>query len=302
LLETPIEAKQPVGVAMASALRESYPSPSPRRSRSARRRASQRQKIPYGETVGRKRETGTATLTPTQPTTPIGLSNPTPTTNKDHLTQKTLGVGEIGTPMGRKRKVRRQRKLKINWKRLLLLIGLVGGGIGLLGLGVKSLQWQNSPLANLEKDGVLVQLNEPLMAVPTANDRFILPTGKLTLSDAKDVVETWLYSKALAFGDQYRIEEISNILAPSLANTWASRAKNLRSRQSYWKYRHEVQVKDLTADNNRAVIEAQVKEVANLYEPSGLNRKDSYNSTLNVRYILEQQQGQWMVADIQVLD
>ncbi|MGK7932187.1 MAG: IMS domain-containing protein [Microcystaceae cyanobacterium] len=298
LLTPPIEAKQLVGVTMASALKESYPSPSPRRSRSSRRRASQRSKIHYEGTIGTQGNTATTTLPiPTSPTTPQ-----IPPRDKTHSTPQTLKVGDGVTPIRRKKKVRRKRKQTFKPLRLLLLLGLVGGGIGLLGLGVKGLQWQNSPLGGLDKDGVAVQLNEPLMKVPTSGDRFILPTGKLTLTDAQDVIETWLYSKALAFGDQYRVEEISSILAPSLANTWINRAKNLRSRQSYWRYRHEVQVKNLKGDNNRAVVDAKVKEVANLYEKGGLNQQDSYNDTLKVRYTLEQKQGQWMVADIQVLD
>ncbi|MGK7946299.1 MAG: IMS domain-containing protein [Microcystaceae cyanobacterium] len=296
LLETPVEAKQPVGVAMASALKESYPSPSPRRSR---RRTSRRQRPSQRDTFDNKQATATL-LAPANPTDYTQSSNPIP--SQDNPTQKASKVGVTVTPMRRKKKVRRQRKLTFKPLRLLLLIGILGGAIGLLGLGVKSLQREESPLVDLDTDGVSVQLTEALTDIPKANARFILPTGKLNPTDAKDVIETWLYSKALAFGDQYRVEEISSILAPSLAKTWINRAKSLRSRQSYWKYSHEVQVKDLKGDNNRAVVDALVKEVANLYGPRGLNQQDSYNETLKVRYTLKQQQGQWMVAEIKVLD
>jgi hypothetical protein len=225
-----------------------------------------------------------------------------PLSDQPQTNPKTVKIGETMRPVRRKKKVRRKRK--VNLKRLCLLVGMVGGLGVLAALGVKGLQVGNSPLSKLEADGVEVSLDQPMVAIPPENARIILPTGQLTLIGAKDIIEAWLSSKAQAFGEQHQIEELNRILTAPLANTWVNRAKNLKNSQSYWQYQHEVQVKDLKTegDGKRAIVDAKVKEIANLYEKGGVNPGRSYEETLNVRYTLTQQGGQWLVSSIQVLN
>lgn len=299
--EPQVEVKQPVGVAMASALKDNFPSPSPRRP--SRRRPSRKPKMRYTEVSGKPQIITAATVP--SPSYYVEssetLENPVILPNQPQTTPKTAKIGETVRPMRRKKKVRRKQKL--NLKRLFLLVGVIGS-IGLLGLGVKGLQLGNSPVSKLEADGVEVSLDQPSVEIPPENARIILPTGQLTLIGAKDIIEAWLSSKAQAFGEQHQIEELSRILSAPLVNTWVNRAKNLKNSQSYWQYQHEVQVKDLKTegDGKRAVVDAQVKEIANLYEKGGVNPGRSYEETLNVRYTLTQQEGQWLVSSIQVLN
>ncbi len=317
--ETTVNAEQPVGVTMANALPDSsYPLSS---RRSNRRKGSPRQRysngiaqpkaaqFPSEATEGSKSQSVSPNWAENAPASDRVLITesyrqpPTaPSSRRSNPPRRQVAKGKTEVASQQRKKGRRKSKIKI--KPLLFLIGAVGGVGLLVGFGLKSLYASRSPVAELNKSAVLIQISQPVLEIPPENARLILPTGLLTLEGARDVVETWLNSKVRAFGSEYQVEELGRILANPLAKTWESRVKQLKNSQSYWKYRHELEIESLNTNPTSpelATVDAKVKEVADLYQNGRINQGRSYQEDLTVRYTLAQQEGSWKIKGIQVL-
>lgn len=199
---------------------------------------------------------------------------------------------------------RSRRKWSINPRRFLLSLAIVIFGIGAVGILVRSLQVGSDPLAALEGDALLLSLNEPPIAIPPIDAKISLSEAILTQTGAKAVIQTWLSSKAQAFGQQHQIDRLNDILSEPLLSTWRDRAETLKANNGYWQYEHSLQVDALKTserDPKRATVEATVKETANYYQNGQLNRDRSYDETLRVRYELTYQKDRWLIQAIQVL-
>lgn len=224
----------------------------------------------------------------------------TPTAPRQRKRRKPSSA-KAGSSNRHPRRRRRQSSLKI--KPLVLLLGVVGG-IGLLGLMVNAAWQSRSPLSSLQGEQLSIQLAQPPLAIPAADSRILLPSGKLSPDTAKQVIEAWLTSKSLAFGTEHQVNSIDSVLVEPLASTWRNRAETLKRSNSHWTYQHNVEIKSLTvkeSNPDRAVVVAQVQEIGNFYQKGQLNANRSYDDNLRVQYILTRQQDQWFIQDIRVL-
>lgn len=205
-------------------------------------------------------------------------------------------------PPRRQRKRRRKRGYSIKWHRLLPSLALLLG-CGALGWWlVKSWQASRSPLEALEGEQLLLQLNEPPIALPPADAVAVAP-GTLTAAEAAEAIQAWLSSKSQAFGQQHQVEQLAGILAEPLLANWQQRAENEKRSQSYWQYQHEMQVQSVkNLAPNRALAEAEVREIASYYQNGKLNSSRSYDEKLRVRYTLTLQDERWLLQDIRILN
>ncbi|MEA5508906.1 IMS domain-containing protein [Crocosphaera sp. UHCC 0190] len=177
------------------------------------------------------------------------------------------------------------------------------GGLGLVGLSVAFIHQGTSPLAALEKDQYGVSLHQSLIEIPPADAQITTPTGMLTTEGATQVVEMWLSSKAQAFGKQHDLDALNKILVNPLLSQWRDRAEKLKQNQNYWTYQHQVKFKDFQAnknDPNKAIVEANVQEVAQFYQQGQKGR--AYNDNLQVRYDLVRQGDRWLIQNINVIN
>ena len=184
----------------------------------------------------------------------------------------------------------------------LIAVALVGG-VGLIGLGINRFSQANSPLSALEQGQYSVALHKPLIDIPAADAQMVTTTGMLTLEGAQQVVETWLSSKSQALGKDYNIESLSQILVNPLLSRWQKQAQQLQRNQNYWTYQHEVTVNTFNPipnNPNEAVVDANVKEVAQYYQRGQVNR--SYNDDLRVRYQLVRKGDRWLIKGVDVLN
>lgn len=181
--------------------------------------------------------------------------------------------------------------------------------LGAVGSSVKWIQYIVSPLVALEEEQLVLELRQPPIPIPVPEtqikNQIKNQTEKLTIEEAKQVIEMWLLSKADALGLDHKIESLNNILATPLLSVWKNRVRNLEKDQDYWQYKHSVTIKSLKiADNNpdKAVIEADIREIADFYQDGQRNTSKSYDDRLKVRYGLLFEQDRWLIYSLELIN
>lgn len=206
------------------------------------------------------------------------------------------------SPSGRKGKSRAALKRRRFFVGILALLGL-----GATGLALNHwFQESQSPLAALKGEQLAIGLANPPLTIPSAGAQVVPSVAAvLTQQGAEQVIQNWLASKSLAFGEQHQIESLDKILTGSLLSQWRDRAQKLKSSQDRWQYKHELQVQSLKTDTqkpDRATVEATVRETATYYQNGQIDKGRSYDENLQVRYQLVRQGDLWLIQAIQVIN
>lgn len=184
------------------------------------------------------------------------------------------------------------------------------GGAALLALLVlwlliKILGWivgafQSGPY--LRGEQLSIQLDRPVIPVPAPVADPLTTTGPLNEAIAQQVIQKWYEIKSAALGSQHQVDQLSTILVDPALSLWQRRAEAARQDNWYWEYDHNIEesaVEISPTDPDRATVEAQVSEVARLYENGQLTT--SRDDNLRVQYQLVRQDGQWHIRDWAIL-
>ena len=135
---------------------------------------------------------------------------------------------------------------------------------------------------------------------PSSNPRSSV--GPLTPEKAQALIQSWLSTKAAAFGPGHNLDGLKQILAEPALSQWQQLVQNDKAANQYLQYNERSlkvnSVKTNQANPNKAQVEATVNEVAQLYKDGKLNRDASYDKSLQVRYDLVRQDGQWRIEEI----
>jgi len=241
-----------------------------------------------------------------------------PRGGSEQLTDRSAGVDSVAgassgvreqplhVPPGRLQRLPEKSKSSTKVRRLVLLAiaGLVGLGvfIGLLSLIQKTLKSFSAP--PLEGEQPLVQLAQPPVPIPEAGSQMMAPEGLLTKETAQQVIQAWLSTKSLALGPNHEVAQLDQILANPVLSTWRQRAQTAKQENSYWQYKHALEVKSVqTSDANpdQARVEAAVNEAAQFYQDGRLAQASSYNDNLRVQYDLVRKEGRWFIKDMAVV-
>ena len=121
---------------------------------------------------------------------------------------------------------------------------------------------------------------------------------------SQQTIQTWLDSKSAAFGKEHQIDRLNDILAEPLLSTWRNRATAYKQGNFYREYEHNLIMRSATVDpndQNKATIEAEVKEIAKHYQSGQLDNSQSYNDNLLVRYQIIRKEDRWMIENAEVL-
>lgn len=208
--------------------------------------------------------------------------------------------------------------LKAKGTRLALL--LVGGVLGVVVLGFllsRTYGWVRQtffPAPSLQTQQPLelpppkIPVNQPPLPLPTPTP---IPSSKppvqsilLTQKTAEKVIQTWLSTKAAAFGSDHAVDRLKQILVEPALSQWQELAQKNKADDLYRQYKHILKVESVKtsqANPNQAQVEATINEVAQLYEDGQLNQGSSYNENLRVRYNLVRQDGQWRINEMTIL-
>ncbi|MEM9925001.1 MAG: IMS domain-containing protein [Cyanobacteria bacterium P01_D01_bin.50] len=181
---------------------------------------------------------------------------------------------------------------------LLILWLLVGAAVGFL-------QDLISPEPTLQGEQLNIQVNKPPIKIPDANSQPILNNGALTKETAEEIVKTWLSTKETALGENRNIKDLNNILAGRALANWLAIARSDRAKNRYRTFEHSSNIESVDTipnNNNQAAIEATVSEKANFYDKGQINRQESYDETLRVRYMLLKIGGKWRIKEMSVVN
>jgi hypothetical protein len=208
----------------------------------------------------------------------------------------------------RRKKARNKRKKRSPetiWRGWLFIISLIFG-IGTIGYcGMKLFL---SPANKTASEAELaIALNQPSVKLPPPKTKPVVvkPDPQLTLTQqSEQAIESWLSSKAAAFGKEHQIERLDSILAEPFLTTWRTSAKIYQQENSYREYKHAVVMRSAKVDPNdpnKATVEAEVKETAKHYQSGQLDNAQSYDDNLLVRYQLIRQGEKWLIQQAEIL-
>ena len=224
-------------------------------------------------------------------------------------TARSLGVLQTGETLyqqGSSSTLAFQNLLGSKKTQLLVLTGVVG--IVILGFLVsQTYGWfrqasRKEPL--LQGEQLLVQLDRPPLSIPAPEREVLPPKQLLNREEAALVVQSWLSTKATAFGSNHDIDELKQILVAPALSKWQLLAQKDKIDNRYRQYKHSLKVNSVqtsAAAPDQAQIKATVNEVAQLYENGRLNRGSSYNENLRVQYDLVRKNGQWRIREMKIL-
>ncbi len=185
---------------------------------------------------------------------------------------------------------------------LFALVGL--GGIILLGfLASKTYSWmQNRTAPALIGEQPLVTLNEPLFDLAEIETP---PTDSvLTETTARQVIEEWLSTKAVAFGSTHASAQLEQILVNPTLSQWQQRVAADKASNRYREYKHTLKINAVEteqANRDRATVTATVNEIAQVYGNGELSKSLSYDENLQVKYDLVRQSDRWRIREMVVL-
>ncbi|NEO55766.1 MAG: DUF4101 domain-containing protein [Okeania sp. SIO3B5] len=197
-----------------------------------------------------------------------------------------------------RRKSTRREPVKIG--RLIFIAGLGLLAIGLIGfVAIKTIGWLANALG-LGREQPMVQLDRPPLEIPELNQVSSAASGPITEETARLTIQSWLDTKAAALGPNHQTGQLQNILVDPALERWLPTANALKLENSYRKYKHSLEIKDISKTNaNQAQVEAQVRENVEFYDNDRLT--NSQNDNLLVRYDLVRQDGKWKIRNWNVL-
>nr|WP_275974088.1 IMS domain-containing protein [Argonema galeatum] len=183
---------------------------------------------------------------------------------------------------------------------------LVAGAMG-IGIFLLFVVWAQKNLFSKTPQPAtqpVVQVEPPPEPTPTADASLLSSPGPVTKEVAQQAIETWLSTKAKAFGPDHDVDRLKQILANPVLPRWQRLAQTAKRQNWYREYKHDLKVDSIEIrqiDPNQARVEAQVSESAQHFQRNKVIKKESYDSNLRVRYDLVRQNGQWRIQNMKVL-
>ncbi len=272
--------------------------------------------VPVAQTLGAARLTarsgGAAIATPeAEPSTLRAVAPPSPGTAETESQPPAWGdrPEAAASPSSPSRR-RRSRPPDPQTQRTRLLLLALASILGLVLMGWLIAQAYGLVRTLFSGTPETVELLEP--ETPALEETPADPTpletepaaGPLDEGLAKQVVETWLATKAQAFGAEYQTAPLDQILAEPLLSTWRARVAEAQRDNLVREYEHAVEVQALNldvSDPDRATVEAAVREQATASRNGQSDDANSYDDNLLVRYNLIRQDGRWRIEDMQLL-
>jgi curved DNA-binding protein CbpA len=226
-------------------------------------------------------------------------------------TRNNVDTNTIVHVKSRQRPKRRAHRLSIfpnaNLLRLVMLaiVGL-GGLLFLLFIASKTYSWVQSMMTappKLVGEQPLVKLNEPLFDL--AETTAIAPAdGLLTAVTAEQVIQTWLSTKATAFGTNHATDGLAQILVEPTLSQWQKRVESDKANNRHREYKHTLKIDAVEIDKtnrDRAIVTATIDEMAQVYQGGEISQSLSYDEKLRVNYDLVRQANRWQIREMVVL-
>ena len=188
-----------------------------------------------------------------------------------------------------------------------LVLPVVAGVLAIGFLGFLAYGWSRQAFfstPSLEGEQPLVQLDQPPLPIPDPSSKLLSVKEPLTQETAKKVIQTWLSTKAAAFGSEHAVDKLQQILREPALSKWQQLAQKDKADNQYRQYKHSVKVNSVQtskATSDQAQVEATVNEVVQSYVNGQLNQNSASNQNLRVRYDLVRKDNEWRIKEMTVL-
>jgi curved DNA-binding protein CbpA len=224
----------------------------------------------------------------------------------ESVMQKAQGKAKVNkAKAGQKSGQKKKRRSETIWKGWLFIASLILG-VGTIGyLGAKL--FLSPPSTTVQEGQLAIALNHPSVTIPPQKTQAVVakPKAAPTLTEqSHQAIQGWLSSKSAAFGQEHQIDRLNSILAEPLLTTWRDRAKAYQQENIYREYTHGIVMRSAKidpTDQNKATVEAEVKETAKHYQSGQIDNAQSYDDNLLVRYQLIRQGEKWLIQQTEVL-
>ncbi|GAB4469267.1 MAG: hypothetical protein OHK0037_27370 [Elainellaceae cyanobacterium] len=183
--------------------------------------------------------------------------------------------------------------LRLDRLMMLLALGVLSLGLLWLLFSWVARSFNSGPV--LEGEQLSIGLAESIVPIPEVNESPSPspsdPSAPLTAESGKALVETWLRAKSAAMGSSYDTSQLGQILADPMLSQWRSNSEAAQLDGAPLTYTHQVQqVNVLPPTASSSTDEAQIDAVV-----------VENGDTLNVRYYLTRQGGQWRIRNNEIL-
>jgi len=241
-----------------------------------------------------------------------GRTAASPTQTPKQRTRQRSQAGGVGRDVTHRRGVAHRRRplhhtREAQLRLLLIMFASVAGIVILCLLVSTTFGWLKNLFfsgPSTDSEELTIQINQPPIPIPTpTNNSPQLSTGSLTEDTAKDVIQTWLSTKAEVLGQNHKIDRLDQILVSPVLSQWRLIAQQEKASNNYRKYEHTVEVESIEAnqtDHNRATVAALVTEVTTFYENNQM--KKSEKEKLRVKYDLVRVEDTWRIRDMSVIN
>jgi hypothetical protein len=222
----------------------------------------------------------------------------------ESVMRKTQGKAKRKAPGNKGKKRSSQARIWQGW----LFVASLILGVGTLSYFAAKLML-SPPSKTAQSEQLAISLHQPSVKITPPKIQAVVakpkPKPVPTITEqSHQVIQGWLISKSAAFGKEHQIDSLNSILAEPLLTTWRDRAKTYQQENIYREYRHEIIVRSAKIDpqdQNKATVEAEVKETAKHYQAGQLDNAQSYDDNLLVRYQLIRQGEKWLIQATEVL-
>jgi hypothetical protein len=124
--------------------------------------------------------------------------------------------------------------------------------------------------------------------------------------EAERVVRAWQRAKAAAMGTSHDADGLKTVLQGAMLDEWASRSGRARSAGFHWRYTlRRVTVDRLVGGSPPgapAAAEVTLREAAELVDARTGRKRDSYDATYKVRYLMEDRGDGYRISRAAVLE
>jgi curved DNA-binding protein CbpA len=149
-----------------------------------------------------------------------------------------------------------------------------------------------------------IPISEPLIALPPTNEEIINQTlNELNQTTAMEIINQWLNAKAQATGPEYNINGLTKILTEPQLSRWVSNSRDLRNKNAYRRYEHQVKVESAEVnpqDITQGMITAKISEKSQYYRNGAFIPRLSYQEDLLVRYELVKDDDRWLIKNAKI--
>ena len=165
---------------------------------------------------------------------------------------------------------------------------------------------QSATVTKLAKNQPSISLGEPVIEglTPPEAAGSVSASGPLSETDAQQVIDLWLRTKAEVFGGKPNAELLKNVLTGDALARWAGEAQLSEQDGTEVRYQHKLAINEVKSEgqtSDAASVTATVTELAKYYQGGELTRNRE-DRNLKVRYDLVKEDNSWKIKGMNVIN